>query len=159
MKADPLEFRSALGQFLTGVTVVTTNGGSGQPVGLTANSFNSVSLDPPLVLWSLAKTSCIYQDFLQTSAYAIHVLRADQQHLSIHFASSEPDRFANLEFDRGLQNIPLLANCAARFQCRALHQYDGGDHTIFVGQVEKFDYNPSADVLAYHRGDYMLVNS
>ncbi|HEY4369596.1 MAG TPA: flavin reductase [Steroidobacteraceae bacterium] len=149
-------FRNALGAFATGVTVVTARDAEGSDVGLTANSFNSVSLDPPMVLWSLAKTSRSLPVFMAAEHFAVHILAADQQEISTRFAQRGPDKFAALQVDRGLGDIPLLRECSARFQCRTAFRYEGGDHMIFVGQVETFDHLDRPPLL-YHSGRYALA--
>lgn len=146
-------FRNALGAFATGVTVVTTRSEQSGDVGLTANSFNSVSLDPPMVLWSLAKTSKALDTFMTTSHFAVHVLASDQEALSTRFARAGTDKFADLPIDRGVGAIPLLTDCSARFQCRTAFRYEGGDHMIFVGQVEAFDHW-NRPPLVFHAGRY-----
>lgn len=146
-------FRNALGAFATGVTVVTTRSTEGIDVGLTANSFNSVSLEPPMVLWSLAKTSRALPIFMNADFFAIHILASDQEALSSRFARPAEDKFANLTLDRGPASIPLLQDCTARFQCRTAFRYEGGDHMIFVGQVEAFDHSPRRP-LVFHAGKY-----
>jgi 3-hydroxy-9,10-secoandrosta-1,3,5(10)-triene-9,17-dione monooxygenase reductase component len=153
---DPREFRSALGSFATGVTVVTTRAGGGEPVGLTANSFNSVSLEPPMVLWSLARSSRSLPVFCQATHWAVHILAADQEALSNRFAARGGDRFAGLTLERGAGEVPLLCGCAARFQCRTAFQYEGGDHIIFVGEVLEFDRSNSPP-LVFHGGRYALT--
>lgn len=151
-------FRSALGAFATGVTVITTRSAEGVDVGLTANSFNSVSLEPPMVLWSLAKSSRILPVFTAAKHFAIHVLAADQEAISTQFSRPGQDRFAGVAIERGLGETPLLRHYAARFQCRTASQYDGGDHVIFVGQVEMFDHT-DCEPLVFHGGQYaMAVN-
>jgi flavin reductase (DIM6/NTAB) family NADH-FMN oxidoreductase RutF/DNA-binding MarR family transcriptional regulator len=149
-------FRNALGSFATGVTVVTTIAADGTKVGLTANSFNSVSLDPPMVLWSLARTSRALPIFTAAEFFAIHILSAEQEALSTLFARPGVDKFAGLSVDTGFGNVPLLQNCSARFQCRTAFQYEGGDHVIFVGKVEKFDHTIRAPLL-FHGGQYALA--
>ncbi|MFS0736604.1 flavin reductase [Sphingomonas sp. 1P06PA] len=146
-------FRSALGSFATGVTIVTTCDRDGHDVGLTANSFNSVSLDPPLVLWSLAKTSLSFAAFETASHFAVHILASDQQALSDRFARRGEDKFANLKIERGEGEIPLLIGCAARFRCRPAYRYDGGDHVILVGEVIGFDHSSRAPLM-FHEGRY-----
>lgn len=146
-------FRSALGTFATGVTVVTTRSEESGDVGLTANSFNSVSLDPPMVLWSLAKTSKALNTFMTAPYFAVHVLASDQEALSTRFARAGTDKFADLPIDRGVGAIPLLTDCSARFQCRTAFRYEGGDHMIFVGQVEAFDHCEHPP-LVFHAGRY-----
>ncbi|MCC2632239.1 MAG: peptidase [Ramlibacter sp.] len=136
---DPREFRAALGCFATGVTVITTLAPDGSPVGLTANSFNSVSLDPPMVLWSLARKAWSLPVFLQAQHWAVHVLAADQEALSNRFARAGEDKFAGLALETSRHGIPLLAGCAARFECRTALRQEGGDHIIFLGQVEAFE--------------------
>jgi 3-hydroxy-9,10-secoandrosta-1,3,5(10)-triene-9,17-dione monooxygenase reductase component len=150
---DAAEFRKALGSFATGVTIITTRAPDGAPVGLTANSFNSVSLNPPLVLWSLAETSLSLPAFRAAEHWAVHVLASDQEELSGRFARRGQDKFAGLEVDSGRGGVPLLRGCAARFQCRKAFQYQGGDHLIFVGEVLDFDRAESAP-LVFHGGRY-----
>lgn len=153
---DGKAFRSALGTFATGVTIVTTCDDAGKDVGLTANSFNSVSLDPPMVLWSLAKTSMNLLAFTQSTHFAVHILASDQEALSTRFANRGVDKFAGLNLERGEAGIPLLTGCGARFECRSAFQYEGGDHVIFVGEVIAFDHS-NCDPLLFHRGRYALA--
>ncbi len=153
---DAKAYRAALGTFATGVTVITTRAADGSPVGLTANSFNSVSLDPPMVLWSLAKKSLSLPVFRDATHWAVHVLAADQEALSARFARSGTDKFAGLELDSGAAGIPLLAGCAARFECRTSFQYEGGDHLIFVGEVTGFE-RAERPPLVFHAGRYALA--
>lgn len=149
-------FRNALGAFATGVTIVTTRHSDGTDVGLTANSFNSVSLEPPMVLWSLSRMSRSLPVFMTAEHFAVHVLASDQEILSARFAKSGPDKFAELSIDRGIGDIPLLRGCSARFQCRTAFRYEGGDHMIFIGQVEKFDHL-ERQPLVFHSGRYALA--
>jgi 3-hydroxy-9,10-secoandrosta-1,3,5(10)-triene-9,17-dione monooxygenase reductase component len=153
---DPKAFRKALGSFTTGVTIVTTKGASGKDVGLTANSFNSVSLDPPMVLWSLDRKSSSAAAFMAAEHFAVHILASDQEHVSNQFAKSGIDRFAGLELERGHGGVPLLGGCAARFECRTSYRYEGGDHVIFVGEVVSFDSFDHAP-LCFHGGNYGLL--
>lgn len=146
-------FRNALGAFATGVTIVTTRGRDGQPVGVTASSFNSVSIDPPLVLWSLAKSSRSHDDFYNGEHFAIHVLAAHQAELSNRFAQSGEDKFAGLGLSNGVGGSPILADFAALFQCRVMHRYDGGDHVILVGEVIEFARSEHPPLL-FHAGCY-----
>jgi len=147
------QFRSALGAFATGVTIVTTRTRSGVDVGLTANSFNSVSLDPPMVLWSLAKSSKSLPAFLESGYFAVHVLSASQEALSHTFATRGAEKFAGLNLERGKGDIPLLEGCSARFQCRTAVKYEGGDHLVFIGEVEAFDHFDRPP-LVFHSGHY-----
>jgi 3-hydroxy-9,10-secoandrosta-1,3,5(10)-triene-9,17-dione monooxygenase reductase component len=149
-------FRNALGAFATGVTVVSTRSADGIDVGLTANSFNSVSLDPPMVLWSLAKASRALPIFVGSRYFTIHVLAADQEAISTRFSRATQDKFAGLDIERGLGDTPMLRDYSARFQCRTAFQYEGGDHVIFVGQVEAFDHTERKP-LVFHSGQYALT--
>jgi len=153
---DPKEFRAALGTFATGVTVITARAADGTAVGLTANSFNSVSMDPPMVLWSLAKKALNLPVFKSADHWAVHVLAADQEALSGRFARSGEDKFAGLELEDHHAGVPLLKGCAARFQCKTSFQYEGGDHIIFVGEVTAFDRSEHPP-LVFHAGRYALA--
>lgn len=153
---DPQAYRAALGTFATGVTVITTRAADGSPVGLTANSFNSVSLDPPMVLWSLAKKSLSLPVFRAARHWAVHVLAADQEPLSVRFARSGSDKFAGLDVTASSAGIPLLPGCAARFECSTSFQHEGGDHLIFVGEVTAFEHS-ARPPLVFHAGRYALA--
>ena len=153
---EPADFRAALGSFVTGVTIVTASDSAGHDVGVTANSFNSVSLDPPMVLWSLARKSASLPVFAAASHFAVHILASDQEALSNRFARPAADKFAGLEVGRGAGGAPLLAGSAAQFQCRAAFQHDGGDHVIFVGEVERFERS-ARPPLAFHGGRYAVA--
>lgn len=146
-------FRNALGAFATGVTVITTRSAEGADVGVTANSFNSVSLDPPMILWSIGKTSSSLAAFMEAERFAVHILSAEQEMLSGRFAKSGTDKFAGLSVSRGIGDVPLLEGCAARFQCRIAFRHEAGDHYILVGDVEAFDHDGHAP-LAFHSGRY-----
>ncbi|MHC8299811.1 p-hydroxyphenylacetate 3-hydroxylase reductase component [Pseudomonas sp. ZS1P83] len=153
---DPRAFRRALGNFATGVTVVTATTTSGRKVGVTANSFNSVSLDPPLVLWSIDKRSNSHEVFEQASHFAVNVLAADQIDLSNNFARPKEDRFAEIKFEQGEGGAPVFADCSARFHCEKYQQVDGGDHWIMIGKVVAFD-DFGRSPLLYHQGAYSMV--
>lgn len=153
---DPRALRRALGNFATGVTVVTAATASGRKVGVTANSFNSVSLDPPLVLWSIDKRSNSHAVFEQASHFAVNVLAADQIDLSNTFARPKEDRFAEIEFEAGEGGAPVFADCSARFHCEKYQQVDGGDHWIMIGKVVAFD-DFGRSPLLYHQGVYSMV--
>lgn len=146
------ELRDALGRFATGVTVVTTLGPEG-PLGITANSFASVSLSPPLVLWSPARTSRRFPAFEAASHFAVHVLGEGQRALAERFTSNKQG-FAGLEAEAGIGGAPLLAGCAARFECRHAAAYDGGDHLIIVGEVLRLAQAGDVPPLLYWRGGY-----
>jgi 3-hydroxy-9,10-secoandrosta-1,3,5(10)-triene-9,17-dione monooxygenase reductase component len=147
------EFRNALGSFATGVTIVTTLDEAGQPIGVTVNSFNSVSLDPPLVLWSLAKDSLSFPAFSKAGHFAVHVLTDSQRDLARRFARSGENKFSDIEWQGGVLGSPLLADHASRFECRTQHQYEGGDHVIMVGEVTAFHTSDAAPLL-YHAGQF-----
>lgn len=147
------QFRSALGAFATGVTIVTTRSHAGVDIGLTANSFNSVSLDPPMVLWSLAKSAKSLPAFLESGYFAVHILSASQEALSLTFATRGAEKFAGIALERGRSGIPLLPGCSARFECRTAFKYEGGDHVVFIGEVEAFDQFNRTPLL-FHGGRY-----
>ena len=153
---DPHAFRAALGTFTTGVTIITTRAADGEFVGITANSFNSVSLNPPMVLWSLAKNARSLATFSSAKHWNVHVLSVDQEDLSGRFARQGEDKFAGLELDEGISKAPLLKQCTARFQCRTAFSYDGGDHVIFVGEVLAYDHS-DLPPLAFQSGQYALT--
>ena len=150
---DPRDFRNALGTFATGVTIITTATPDGKPYGLTCNSFASVSLNPPLVLWSLVIFSSSMSVFQDASHFAVNVLGASQQALANKFAKSSEDKFVGVEWTPGLGNAPLLKDSVATFQCRAANRYYGGDHVIFLGAVEAYSYNRQEPLL-FARGGY-----
>ena len=148
-------FRAALGMFATGVTIVTARDTQGAPVGLTANSFNSVSLSPPLVLWSLARSAASMPAFEQGSHYTINILAAEQHALAERFSSkSVDDRFADLVFRDGAGGAPILDGAVAVFECFNRSRYEEGDHVIFVGEVERCERRPGAQPLIFHGGRY-----
>jgi len=148
------EFRAALGMFATGVTIVTARGADGSLVGLTANSFNSVSLTPPLVLWSLAQRAGSMPVFSRGSHYAINILAADQKDLAQRFAMRDIDRFAGVAWREGAGGAPVLEGAAAVFECANRSQYQEGDHVIFVGEVERCSWAANAQPLIFHGGRY-----
>jgi flavin reductase (DIM6/NTAB) family NADH-FMN oxidoreductase RutF len=150
---DPRDFRNALGTYATGVTVITAAGIDGKPYGLTCNSFASVSLNPPLVLWSLGTFSQALAIFQTASHFTVNVLGASQRALATKFAKSSEDKFAGVQWSPGLGNAPLLADSVANFQCRAVDRYYGGDHVIFLGAVEAYTYNRQEPLL-FARGGY-----
>lgn len=147
------EFRKALGSFTTGVTVVTTRGTENNDIGLTANSFNSVSLEPPMILWSLGRNALSLPQFKAAEYFAVHILSQDQEAISGQFAKRGVDKFAGVDIERGPNDIPLLKHCAARFVCKTAHQYEGGDHIIFVGEVIEFSHWERLPLL-FHGGQY-----
>ena len=148
------EFRSALGMFATGVTIVTARAADGTLIGLTANSFNSVSLDPPLVLWSLAMSASSMPAISAGSHYTINILAANQKSLAVRFATKHVDRWADVDFTEGLGGAPVLVGAAASFECFNRSRYDEGDHVIFVGEVERCTHSEGESPLLYHGGRF-----
>jgi flavin reductase (DIM6/NTAB) family NADH-FMN oxidoreductase RutF len=148
------EFRSSLSMFATGVTIVTARHADGRLVGLTANSFNSVSLSPPLVLWSLAKSASSMHAFSAGSHYAINILASDQKGLAERFASRSADRWADVAWREGMAGAPVLDGAAAVFECFNRSRYEEGDHVIFVGEVEHCLHRADASPLLFHGGRF-----
>ncbi len=159
---DARFFRSALGRFATGVTIITCESQPDpQPMGLTISSFNTVSLDPPLVLWSLTRKASTLPHFLASERYVIHVLAASQLHLAKRFASGpQAARFGDLPLKRAPGGSLMLdePDTAAWFECYNLTHHEAGDHIIFIGQVERCDRSFSQP-LVYHAGDFDLTPS
>jgi flavin reductase (DIM6/NTAB) family NADH-FMN oxidoreductase RutF len=149
--SDPRAFRNALGRFATGVTVITTQSADG-PLGFTANSFAALSLDPPLVLWSPARSSSRFPVFSTAQAFAIHILAADQAHLGGRFVRGGAG-FDGLDHDLNESGVPVLAEALARFDCRLHATHDGGDHLIVVGLVDQAMYREGAP-LVFSQGGY-----
>src|SRR3569623_1433975 len=147
---DPRDFRNALGTFATGVTIITAAAPDGKPFGLTCNSFASVSLNPPLVLWSLVVYSTSMTVFQNASHFAVNVLGESQQALASKFAKSGEDKFGGVDWSPGLGNAPVLADSVANFQCRSVNRYYGGDHVIFLGAVEAYSYSGKEPLLFAH---------
>lgn len=150
---DPREFRNALGQFATGVTIVTARGPDDAAMGVTVSSFNSLSLDPPLILWSLDRAAQSLAAFQAAAYFAVHVLTLEQRELALRFAQKGADKFAELALETGLDGCPLLRDCAARFHCEAKYCYEGGDHEIFIGEVKHFE-NFGKTPLIFHGGQF-----
>ena len=153
---DPLALRKALGKFATGIAIVTTEAENGQREGLTINSFASVSLDPPLVLWSLRSDAPSMQTFLDSGKFIINILSADQADLSTHFARPQEDKFADIDHAPGENGCPQFPDCLAQFECETADVLDGGDHAIFLGKVNKFAEN-SGMPLIYSEGKYCYI--
>lgn len=149
--ADPRDFRRALGCYATGVGVVTTLDETGRPLGLTVNSFTSVSMAPPLVSWNLQSGSPSLAAFRAAPYFAVSVLAADQQDLCGRFATPAEDKFSGLDLDIGLGGVPLLVGAVARFECRRTAALPGGDHVIFLGEVERYRWS-ERDPLLFCKG-------
>ena len=156
--SDPQSLRRAFGAFATGVTVVTTVDAQGRRWGMTANSFTSVSLDPPLVIWSQSRTAGSHAAFLDAGRFAINLLGEDQIDVSRRFAGSTPatDRFDGLSVRDGIGGVPLIDGCVACFECETEAIHPGGDHVVFVGRVLRHERHPGAP-LAYADGRYAVV--
>jgi flavin reductase (DIM6/NTAB) family NADH-FMN oxidoreductase RutF len=153
---DPREFRNALGSFPTGVTVVTAVAPDGTPMGLTCNSFSSVSLSPALVLWSLSLRSPNLSNFLQVPHFAINVLAADQRDISQRFAQSMVNKFDGVRYTQGMLGVPLIADAAAHLECRNETRYYSGDHVIFIGHVLHYAYR-KCESLVFCHGRYATL--
>lgn len=155
---DPKAFRRALGNFATGVTIITARAPDGTQVGVTASSFNSLSMDPPLILWSSMKEARSCEIFENASHFAVNILASDQLEMSNHFARQQEDKFAGYDWEEGIGGAPIFPGCAGRFQCETYDKLDGGDHWIFVGKVVAFDDFGRAP-LCFHQGSYAMVFS
>ena len=157
MSISKEEFRAALGRFASGVTVVTTRDSEGLLHGLTVSAFSSVSLQPSLILVCIEKTAGSHHAFENGSAFVINILREDQQHISNHFASRIPDKFAGINYHLGIEDLPVLEDALVNLECRQVNTHDAGDHTIYIGEIEKVtvtDGNP----LVYFHGNYRAIS-
>jgi 4-hydroxyphenylacetate 3-hydroxylase, reductase component len=150
---DTKDLRKALGKFATGVTVVTTLDRDGQAVGVTANSFSSVSLEPPIVLWSLKRSSPSLACFDHTGRFTINVLTLSQLNLSHQFAKSNKDKFEGVSYQAGIEGIPLLDHCASNFECVTHQRIEVGDHILFLGRVEQYRHHDE-ETLLFCQGQY-----
>ena len=157
MNFDRRAFRNALGCFATGVTVVTTVTDAGEPVGLTANSFSSVSLDPPLVLFCLDRASHNLGAFRAAGRFAVNVLGDDQRDLSVRFSTTIGDRWDGVVWERWETGAPVLTGCLAALDCETEAIHDGGDHVIIVGRVQRLAATTEGKPLLYFRGNYATV--
>lgn len=153
---DDRAFRKTLGCFATGVTVVTARDAAGAPIGVTVNSFSSVSLTPPLVLFSLGLETNALKAYVE-GPVAINVLREDQRDLSIRFAASDPDRFAGLDHDVWDYDVPILRNCIANLECEVGQTHTAGDHVILICEVKRLYHAPAGQPLVYFRSAYVAL--
>ena len=153
---DSKDFRRALGNFATGVTIVTACTPDSTKVGVTASSFSSLSMDPPLILWSSIKASPSSSLFEVATHFAVNILASDQMDMSNHFARQQEDKFDGIKWEAGIGGAPIFPDCAGRFQCESYDKLDGGDHWIFVGRVLSFDDYGRAP-LCFHQGSYSMV--
>src|SRR6516225_8112685 len=154
---EPKLFRQLLGCFPTGVAIVTTNTADGRPAGLTCNSFSSVSLEPPLVLFSLRKASSLLPTFVEAGTFAINILSQSQDVLSGRFASSKiTDKFEGVAWRRGPLGTPLIDDCLASFECTVHARHEAGDHEIFIGEVRHMAPGSPDHALVFYKGAYMM---
>jgi flavin reductase (DIM6/NTAB) family NADH-FMN oxidoreductase RutF len=151
------DFRNALGCFPTGVTIITAQDGNGALAGMTASSFNSVSMDPPLILWSITRGATYFSVFDEASHFCVNILAEDQQDLSNGFAREGEKPFNGIPFNNGLGGAPLFDGCVAQLQCETWAKYDGGDHVIIVGKVIEFD-SWDKTPLVFAGGGYKSLN-
>lgn len=154
---DTKALRQALGAFATGVTVVTAQAPGGPPVGFTANSFTSVSLDPPLLLVCLAHTAASYDVFCRADGFAVNVLAAGQQEVATTFATRGADKFGSVGWEPGLHGAPLLSDCLARFDCAMHQRVEAGDHDILMGRVTGFSRHEGR-ALVYFGGAFRTLD-
>jgi flavin reductase (DIM6/NTAB) family NADH-FMN oxidoreductase RutF len=155
---DARHLRNALGRFPTGVTVITTRTLAGKREGLTANSFAALSLDPPLVLWSISRASPSVAGFVASGHFAVNVLRAEQAELSHRFAARRENKFEGLPFEEGLAGSPVLRGALATFECKTDTTIEGGDHLLFVGRVHKLSYG-EGEPLIFNSGKYCTART
>lgn len=156
MNFDSRQLRQVLGAFPTGVTVVTTLDAAGKPYGVTANSFSSVSLDPPLVLWSQSNSSSSHLAFRESERFVVNVMADDQVHVANQFAKSGVDKFSGIAVREGLGGVPIIEGTAAYLECTKVAAYPGGDHTIFLGRIEHLEKS-GRNSLAFGNGRYMVT--
>ena len=155
---EPRTLRQALGTFVTGVTVITTRDPAGKAYGLTANSFSTVSLEPPLILWSQSKRAGSYAVFKGTDEFAISILAEHQADVSTLFASSIDDKFEGVPVDQGFCGLPVIEGSSAWLHCRSVSQFDGGDHTVYIGEVLKVARSDRLP-LVFGGGRYLVARS
>ena len=157
MTIDTKELRFAFGNFATGITIVTSLDADGEPLGITANSFSSVSLDPPLVLFSVDRGAYSLEAFQASRCFAINILSTDQEDMSNRFAKASGDKWSGVDFVTWETGCPILTGSLASFDCRTWQTYDGGDHVIFVGEVKQMSLNTDLEPLLFFRGRYDRV--
>ena len=158
MSISKEEFRRALSRFASGVTVVTTKDNDGKLYGITVSAFCSVSLEPPLVLVCIEKAAGSHHAFEQSGAFVVNILREDQHLISNHFASHSDDKFSGISYRSGIEDLPVLEDVLSNLECRLRYSHEGGDHTIFVGAIERStitDGNP----LIYFHGNYRKLSN
>lgn len=151
------EFKASLGRFASGVTVVTTKDTDGKLHGLTVSAFCSVSLKPPLILVCIHKQTGSYHAFEKSKQFVVNILSAEQEHISNQFAKQHEDKFEGIPFQKGLEDLPVLEDCLVNLECRLKHSYDGGDHTIFVGEIQRTHVS-EGNPLTYFQGNYHRIS-
>ena len=151
------EFRNALGCFATGVTVITALGPSGELLGNTVNSFSSVSLDPPLILWCMGRHAMSLKNYLSTESFAVNILSSSQRSLSNQFAKAGADKWTGVAYETWNSGCPILKSAMAVFECQTRHTYMGGDHVIFVGEVMTAAFDATLEPLVFFQGKYRTV--
>lgn len=159
MPMDSREFRDGLGCFATGITIITAKGQRDEVVGFTASSFNAVSLDPPLILFSLGRKAYSLRAFLSTDYFAVNVLREGQEELSNRFAKALGDKWAGIEFETWDAGCPILKDALAKFECKTRYTHEGGDHVIFVGEVVRMSADLEGKPLLFYRGAYRGIDT
>ena len=152
------EFRHALGKFASGVTVVTTKDKTGKLFGITVSAFCSVSLEPPLILVCIEKDTGSHHAFGQSGAFVVNILHEDQEEISNRFASHPANKFAEISYHLGIEDLPVLDNVLVNLECRLHNSYEGGDHTIFVGEIERATISEEKPLVYWH-GDYRNLNN
>lgn len=157
MEMDARELRNTLGNFTTGVCLITAHDAQGEAMALTANSFSSVSLEPPLVLWSLQNSSDVFEVFAGPSRYAINVLTSDQEGLSVAYARPGEHQLDPAHYELGDNGAPVVRDALAVFECTLEATYEGGDHTIIVGRVSRFAAQLEREPLVFYRGGYCAL--
>ncbi|MBK7708744.1 MAG: flavin reductase family protein [Acidobacteria bacterium] len=156
MAVSNQEFRAALGRFASGVTVVTTRDHKGDLHGITVSAFSSVSMNPPLVLICIERTTGSHHAFVESGRFTVNILSAEQSGVSDRFAFRHEDKFSGIGFRIGEQGIPIIEGCLANLECRVVNEYSGGDHTIFVGEVEAV-HTDDKSPLIYWTGEYRTI--
>lgn len=159
MNADHAGFRKTLSQFATGVAVITARNAGGNPIGITMSSFNSLSLDPPLILFSVDRRALSLDAMLAAKGYAVNILARQQEHLSNQFARALGDKWSNVEYQTGHAQAPLLDGVLAHFECDPYASHDGGDHVLFIGRVVRFKALADGAPLVFFRGKYHSLSS
>jgi len=150
---DPAKYRMALRRFVTGVTVVTTRSPSGETAGVTVSSFNALSLDPPLILWSLSLAAASLRIFRASNHFVVNILASDQKRLAVKFSRSASDKFVDVATSSGLGGAPLIADAVAQLECAVEHRYPGGDHELVIGRILRITASEKAP-LVYGHGDF-----